>query len=83
MDRSFLSAGASPEASDLANAVVALGATLSLEVVAEGIELPEQWENLRELGCDLGQGYYFARPMNADATLAFLKGTRKPLGDAA
>jgi len=83
MDRSFLSAGASPEASDLANAVVALGATLSLEVVAEGIEQSEQWENLRELGCDLGQGFYFARPMNADATLAFLRNAAKPPVDAA
>jgi predicted signal transduction protein with EAL and GGDEF domain len=39
MDRSFLRDGASPQATDLANAVVALGSTLSLEVVAEGIEL--------------------------------------------
>ena len=56
--------------------MVALGATLSLEVVAEGIEQSEQWENLRELGCDLGQGFYFARPMNVDATLEFLAGRR-------
>jgi diguanylate cyclase (GGDEF)-like protein/PAS domain S-box-containing protein len=83
MDRSFLRAGASPEAADLANAVVALGATLDLEVVAEGIELPEQWHNLRDLGCDLGQGYYFAKPMNADATLAFLADAAKRPVDAA
>ena len=67
MDRSFLREGASQQTTDLANAVVALGSTLSLEVVAEGIELPEQWETLRELGCELGQGFYFARPMNAEA----------------
>jgi diguanylate cyclase (GGDEF)-like protein/PAS domain S-box-containing protein len=65
MDRSFLRDGASPQQTDLATAVVALGSTLSLEVVAEGIELPEQWTTLRALGCDLGQGFYFARPMNA------------------
>ena len=40
MDRSFLRAGATPEQSGLASAVVALGQTLALEVVAEGIELP-------------------------------------------
>jgi diguanylate cyclase (GGDEF)-like protein/PAS domain S-box-containing protein len=73
MDRSFLAAGASPEASGLATAVVALGQTLSLDVVAEGIEYPEQWETLRELGCGLGQGFYFARPMNADSTLDYLR----------
>jgi EAL domain-containing protein (putative c-di-GMP-specific phosphodiesterase class I) len=72
MDRSFLQEGASPQAADLANAVVALGSTLSLEVVAEGIEMPEQWKTLRDLGCELGQGFYFARPMNAESARAFL-----------
>ena len=73
MDRSFLRDGALAETSGLASAVVALGATLDLEVVAEGIEFPEQWHALRDLGCELGQGFYFARPMDADATLEFLR----------
>jgi EAL domain-containing protein (putative c-di-GMP-specific phosphodiesterase class I) len=72
MDRSFLREGASQATTDLANAVVALGSTLSLEVVAEGIELPEQWKTLRDLGCELGQGFYFARPMDAESARAFL-----------
>jgi diguanylate cyclase (GGDEF)-like protein/PAS domain S-box-containing protein len=72
MDRSFLRDGASPQATDLANAVVALGTTLSLEVVAEGIELEEQWTTLRDLGCDLGQGFYFAKPMDAARARTFL-----------
>ena len=72
MDRSFLREGATPEANGLATAVVALGSTLSLEVVAEGIELSEQWETLRSLGCNLGQGFLFARPMDAEASLEFL-----------
>jgi diguanylate cyclase (GGDEF)-like protein/PAS domain S-box-containing protein len=82
MDRSFLAAGASPEASGLATAVVALGQTLSLDVVAEGIEFPEQWATLRDLGCGLGQGFYFARPMDADATLDFLRAERPAPIDA-
>jgi EAL domain-containing protein (putative c-di-GMP-specific phosphodiesterase class I) len=73
MDRSFLRSGASPAASGLANAVVALGATLDLVVVAEGIEHADQWERLRDLGCDLGQGFHFARPMNVAGTLEFLR----------
>ena len=77
MDRSFLRAGATPEASGLATAVVALGKTLELDIVAEGIEFAEQWETLRDLGCDLGQGYHFARPMDADATLEFLRSGRR------
>ena len=76
MDRSFLGAGASPTASDLATAVVALGETLELEVVAEGIEYAEQWATLRELGCELGQGFLFARPMDADASLEYLRSYR-------
>jgi diguanylate cyclase (GGDEF)-like protein/PAS domain S-box-containing protein len=73
MDRSFLSAGASPQTSALASAVVGLGETLQLEVVAEGIEYEEQWSGLRELGCDLGQGFLFARPMDAPSALEYLR----------
>ena len=73
MDRSFLRDGASPTTSALTSAVIALGETLQLEVVAEGIELPEQWRGLRELGCGSGQGFLFAHPMDADATLEYLR----------
>ena len=65
MDRSLLAAGASPVTSGLASAVLSLGETFALEVVAEGIEFPEQSATLKELGCDTGQGFYFARPMAA------------------
>ena len=54
------------------HALKELGVGLALEVVAEGIEVTEQWDTLRELGCDLGQGFLFARPMDAAASLAFV-----------
>jgi diguanylate cyclase (GGDEF)-like protein len=73
MDRSFLRAGASPRASALASVVVGLGETLQLDVVAEGIEYDEQWTALRDLGCDLGQGFLFARPMDFQGTLKYLR----------
>jgi diguanylate cyclase (GGDEF)-like protein/PAS domain S-box-containing protein len=73
MDRSFLRDGATPEQSGLASAVIAIGETLRLDVVAEGIELPAQADALRDLGCDLGQGFYFARPMTADAVVEHLR----------
>jgi len=47
--------------------IVGLAKTVGLKVVAEGIETREQLDMLREIGCDLGQGYYFAAPMDADA----------------
>ncbi|HWI21427.1 MAG TPA: EAL domain-containing protein [Baekduia sp.] len=73
MDRSFLREGASPKTSSLTAAVLALGQSLNLTVVAEGIEHREQWMTLRDLGCQLGQGFYFARPMNAESAIEFLQ----------
>jgi EAL domain-containing protein (putative c-di-GMP-specific phosphodiesterase class I) len=73
MDRSFLLPGATPQTSDLATAVIAIGETMRLDVVAEGIELVEQWDTLRSLGCERGQGFLFARPMPAAETLEALR----------
>jgi diguanylate cyclase (GGDEF)-like protein len=57
-----------------ANTIVVLGAAMGLEVIAEGIELPEQAERLRALGCPQGQGFLFARPGDAATTGTFLRG---------
>jgi EAL domain-containing protein (putative c-di-GMP-specific phosphodiesterase class I) len=75
MDRSFLRPEATPEAVDLSSAVVALGSSLALEVVAEGIELDEQLKRLRDLGCELGQGFHFAHPMESARMLDYLAET--------
>ena len=48
-----------------AHAIVALGQTLGLSIVAEGIETSDQLDRLRSLGCDLGQGYLFLAPVDA------------------
>ncbi len=47
--------------------IVGLAKTVGLTVVAEGIETRAQLDMLREIGCDLGQGFYFAAPMDVDA----------------
>ncbi len=47
--------------------IVGLAKTIGLKVVAEGIETRAQLDMLREIGCDLGQGYYFSKPMDVDA----------------
>jgi diguanylate cyclase (GGDEF)-like protein/PAS domain S-box-containing protein len=64
IDRSFV-AGMSANSPDsaLVAAAVAMGRALEMEVVAEGIETSEQVADLRELGCPLGQGFLFARPL--------------------
>jgi diguanylate cyclase (GGDEF)-like protein/PAS domain S-box-containing protein len=53
----------------IVSAITQLGHDLGLRVVAEGIETQEQFELLRELRCDVGQGYYFGRPRPLKETL--------------
>ena len=57
----------------LVRAILGLARALHLEVVAEGIELPEQLDGLRESGCETGQGFIFASPVVADE-IGFLLG---------
>jgi diguanylate cyclase (GGDEF)-like protein len=74
--REFVSAGG-PGLQDtvLIGAMLAMGRALGLEVLAEGIEEPAQAAGLREMGCALGQGYLFARPMpEADIAELFASG---------
>ena len=61
-----------PEQSAFARAIIKLGQTLGLAMVAEGVEHPEQAARLGELGCDFAQGYWFAKPLNVDGIEAVL-----------
>jgi diguanylate cyclase (GGDEF)-like protein/PAS domain S-box-containing protein len=74
MDRSFLGPESTREAADLSSAVVALGSSLALDVVAEGIEFDAQLSRLRDLGCELGQGFHFAHPMESGHLMDYLAG---------
>ena len=68
IDRSFVDGVADgPQKRALLRTIVDLGRTLNLETVAEGIEQPEELQQLRSLDCELGQGYYFARPLDAES----------------
>lgn len=63
IDRSFVDGlGRDQEQTAIVDAVVRLAQALGLGVIAEGVERPEQLRALRDLGCDLVQGYLFARP---------------------
>jgi len=63
IDRSFIERlGGVDDGAVLARAIITLGDTMGLEVVAEGIELESQRRELIELGCVAGQGYLYARP---------------------
>jgi len=56
-----------PQQSVMVSAISQLGHALHLQLVAEGIEQPEQVHALRDLACQYGQGYYFARPLTPGA----------------
>ena len=78
IDRSFTQAmcESHPDAVIVAS-TVDLAHQLGLEVVAEGVETQEAWERLRQMGCDLAQGYFLARPMAPEHATAWLTGRRK------
>jgi EAL domain-containing protein (putative c-di-GMP-specific phosphodiesterase class I) len=78
IDRSFVRDLGSPRrapqyALALVEAIVRLAENLDVELVAEGIESRAQLELLRDLGCHVGQGYYFARPMDESEFALLLK----------
>jgi diguanylate cyclase (GGDEF)-like protein/PAS domain S-box-containing protein len=64
VDRSFVDGlGSDPGDSAIVTAIVTLAHTLGLQAVAEGVESEEQLRELRRLGCDTAQGFFFARPV--------------------
>ena len=75
IDRSFVGdIEASDDARAIVDAVIHLAHSLGLTVVAEGVETAGQRDILLALGCDELQGYYFAKPMPADALMAWMHG---------
>ena len=63
----------------LAGAIVALGESLDIATVAEGIETKQHAERMRSLGCTYGQGYFFARPMAAEDIETGVEGLASPM----
>lgn len=67
IDRAFVNdVTTNPESATLAEAIVAIGHSLKMEVVAEGVETEQQLNFMRSCRCDLIQGYYFSKPLPAD-----------------
>ena len=82
IDRSFIKDLGTPRkapqfALALVETIVNLANYLDIRVVAEGIEMPTQRDLLINLGCHLGQGYYFAKPMPAQEISALIPASTK------
>ena len=77
LDRTFIGdLLRSPVHEAIVASTIGLAHMLGLEVVAEGIEDTVVYERLREIGCDLGQGYHILRPAPLDHLLAYLEESR-------
>jgi diguanylate cyclase (GGDEF)-like protein/PAS domain S-box-containing protein len=80
IDRSFIHDMLDdPGALAITKAIIGLGHTLGLKVVAEGVETEQELKTLRAAGCDELQGYYFARPLTAEELVGW-QGRRQPEG---
>jgi diguanylate cyclase (GGDEF)-like protein len=76
IDRSFvIGLGSDAEDHAIVTAIINLAHSLGLETIADGVETKEQLAALRKLGCETGQGFYFARPRPSEA-IAELLGSR-------
>jgi diguanylate cyclase (GGDEF)-like protein len=74
VDCSFIgSLGRDPGATVLVRAMIDLAHALGSRVIAEGVETDEQLRRVRELGCDLAQGYHFSRPLPGEEAGALLE----------
>ena len=74
IDQSFVrSLSTDPNDAAIVRAIITLGHSLDLDVVAEGVETADQLARLRAEGCDQVQGFYFGKPMPADEFVAFVR----------
>ncbi len=75
IDRSFISRlGVSRETVEIVRAIIGLADSLRMSLIAEGIETPEQLEQLKRMGCRFGQGYWFSPPVDLAHFEALLEG---------
>ncbi len=73
VDRSFvLGMADDPDDAAIVRSMIELAGALGLRVVAEGVEDERTWRSLHAAGCDLAQGWFYARPMPADELTAWL-----------
>lgn len=84
IDISFVLNLAEPQNEKVVNAIIHLGHSLELDIVAEGIETKEQWQYFIDRGCEMMQGYHFLKPATLAEFYAYIeKGSRNSVRDRA
>ncbi|MBJ8440943.1 EAL domain-containing protein [Acinetobacter junii] len=73
IDRAFISKIGDPKQDAIVNAMIAMGKTIGLKVVAEGVETEQQRDYLKRQNCDILQGYLFAKPLTASHATDYLQ----------
>ncbi len=74
IDRSLVTGmGTEPAKAEIVSAAISVAHALGLQAVAEGVETAGELEELRKLGCDFGQGYYWSKPLPANAAATLLQ----------
>ncbi|MRW90913.1 EAL domain-containing protein [Duganella sp. FT80W] len=80
IDRAFVNGAAQwPNRHKVLKSALDLGQSLGVATVAEGVETEEDWKLLRDLGCDMAQGYLLAKPMPAEALVGWMRQDRRRL----
>ena len=75
IDKSFVSSLATDAPDrEIVRLILALGSAMGVSIIAEGVEEEEHVRVLREMGCDMGQGYLFSRPVDARGAAALVDG---------
>jgi EAL domain-containing protein (putative c-di-GMP-specific phosphodiesterase class I)/AmiR/NasT family two-component response regulator len=80
IDRAFVNGAAQwPNRQVVLKSALDLGQSLGVATVAEGVETVEDWKLLRDLGCDMAQGYLLAKPMPAEELVGWMRQDRRRL----
>ncbi len=80
VDKSFIQQ-MNEEKSTIVNTIISLAHSLNMPVIAEGVEQSRQWDLLEKLQCDFIQGFYFSKPVPAEAAEEFIKGSNPSDGN--
>ena len=82
IDRSFVTRLTTENDNAIVRTISTLARNLGMEVIAEGIETEEQYQQLTMLGCEFGQGFLFSRPVNSESVIHLLAQDARRDGEA-